>query len=566
MKKKSLFLVPMTTMAIIASILGGKAIDAKAQDTQVKEDFVIVLDPGHDAAHVGSRGYGLKEEELNMKIALACKAQLEQYDGIKVYLTHNTLACPYPGSSSRECLYARPDYAKSLGASLYVSLHNNAGSDTSGHEVYYPNDHYVPQFNAQGYNLAQLISNNLTQLGIIDRGVFTRDSDSVDLDDENNWYPDGSRADYYAVIRGSKKNGFVGIIVEHAYISNQHDALLLSNNEVLNKMGIADANGIAQYYNLSKKNGLKLSSDGNWYMYSDGLVNTDFNGMAENEYGWWKITNGTVDFSYNGLDYNEYGWWKFNNGTVDFSYNGMTENEYGWWKFNNGTVDFSYNGMAENEYGWWKFNNGTVDFSYNGMAENEYGWWKFTDGILDLSYDGMAENEYGWWKFTNGLLDFNYNGIAKNEYGYWKFTNGTIDFDLNEMIYDDEYGWVKVTNGFVDLEYNGIAKNEYGYWKFTNGTIDFDLNEMIYDDEYGWVKVTNGLVDLEYNGIAQNEYGYWKFTDGKLDFDYNGEYTWENDTYTVVNGYAVKKSTQKDNSDNKSDNVDIKTNQLENIQ
>ena len=522
MKKKSLFLVPMTTMAIIASILGGKAIDAKAQDTQVKEDFVIVLDPGHDAAHVGSRGYGLKEEELNMKIALACKAQLEQYDGIKVYLTHNTLACPYPGSSSRECLYARPDYAKSLGASLYVSLHNNAGSDTSGHEVYYPNDHYVPQFNAQGYNLAQLISNNLTQLGIIDRGVFTRDSDSVDLDDENNWYPDGSRADYYAVIRGSKKNGFVGIIVEHAYISNQHDALLLSNNEVLNKMGIADANGIAQYYNLSKKNGLKLSSDGNWYMYSDGLVNTDFNGMAENEYGWWKITNGTVDFSYNGLDYNEYGWWKFNNGTVDFSYNGMTE--------------------------------------------NEYGWWKFTDGILDLSYDGMAENEYGWWKFTNGLLDFNYNGIAKNEYGYWKFTNGTIDFDLNEMIYDDEYGWVKVTNGFVDLEYNGIAKNEYGYWKFTNGTIDFDLNEMIYDDEYGWVKVTNGLVDLEYNGIAQNEYGYWKFTDGKLDFDYNGEYTWENDTYTVVNGYAVKKSTQKDNSDNKSDNVDIKTNQLENIQ
>ena len=429
MKKKSLFLVPMTTMAIIASILGGKAIDAKAQDTQVKEDFVIVLDPGHDAAHVGSRGYGLKEEELNMKIALACKAQLEQYDGIKVYLTHNTLACPYPGSSSRECLYARPDYAKSLGASLYVSLHNNA----SGHEVYYPNDHYVPQFNAQGYNLAQLISNNLTQLGIIDRGVFTRDSDSVDLDDENNWYPDGSRADYYAVIRGSKKNGFVGIIVEHAYISNQHDALLLSNNEVLNKMGIADANGIAQYYNLSKKNGLKLSSDGNWYMYSDGLVNTDF----------------------------------------------------------------------------------------NGMAENEYGWWKFTDGILDLSYDGMAENEYGWWKFTNGLLDSNYNGIAKNEYGYWKFTNGTIDFDLNEMIYDDEYGWVIVNNGLVDLEYNGIAKNEYGYWKFTNGTIDFD---------------------------------------------YNGEYTWENDTYTVVNGYAVKKSTQKDNSDNKSDNVDIKTNQLENIQ
>lgn len=401
MKKKSLFLVPMTTMAIIASILGGKAIDAKAQDTQVKEDFVIVLDPGHDAAHVGSRGYGLKEEELNMKIALACKAQLEQYDGIKVYLTHNTLACPYPGSSSRECLYARPDYAKSLGASLYVSLHNNAGSDTSGHEVYYPNDHYVPQFNAQGYNLAQLISNNLTQLGIIDRGVFTRDSDSVDLDDENNWYPDGSRADYYAVIRGSKKNGFVGIIVEHAYISNQHDALLLSNNEVLNKMGIADANGIAQYYNLSKKNGLKLSSDGNWYMYSDGLVNTDFNGMAENEYGWWKITNGGVDFSYNGLAKNQYGTWKVTNGAVDVRFTGIAENDEGEWYVVNGAVNYNYNGTVD--YGNFTYNveNGKAVKQLK-TAQRVIKWYDIDGSLLDEdtvnvkvdNNDNMAEDYY----------------------------------------------------------------------------------------------------------------------------------------------------------------------------
>lgn len=401
MKKKSLFLVPMTTMAIIASILGGKAIDAKAQDTQVKEDFVIVLDPGHDAAHVGSRGYGLKEEELNMKIALACKAQLEQYDGIKVYLTHNTLACPYPGSSSRECLYARPDYAKSLGASLYVSLHNNAGSDTSGHEVYYPNDHYVPQFNAQGYNLAQLISNNLTQLGIIDRGVFTRDSDSDDLDDENNWYPDGSRADYYAVIRGSKKNGFVGIIVEHAYISNQHDALLLSNNEVLNKMGIADANGIAQYYNLSKKNGLKLSSDGNWYMYSDGLVNTDFNGMAENEYGWWKITNGGVDFSYNGLAKNQYGTWKVTNGAVDVRFTGIAENDEGEWYVVNGAVNYNYNGTVD--YGNFTYNveNGKAVKQLK-TAQRVIKWYDIDGSLLDEdtvnvkvdNNDNMAEDYY----------------------------------------------------------------------------------------------------------------------------------------------------------------------------
>ena len=311
--KKRLLLIPVTAIAVIAGIWTQKPVTAKAAD-----DFVIVLDPGHDATHVGARGYGLKEEELNMKIALSCKAELEKYDGVKVYLTHPTIDCGLPGSSTRECLYSRPDYAKSVGASLYVSLHNNAGMDTSGHEVYYPNANYIPEFNVEGAALAQCISDKLSDIGINDRGIHTRDSNG-DEDDETNWYDDGSRADYYAVIRGSKKNGFIGLIVEHAYISNANDASLLGDDNMLALMGQADAQGIAEYYGFAKKSGLRIGNDDIWHMYSDGDIVSDYTGMAENEYGWWMLTDGSINFDYTGMAENQYGWWYISNGALELS-------------------------------------------------------------------------------------------------------------------------------------------------------------------------------------------------------------------------------------------------------
>ena len=486
--KKRLLLIPVTAIAVIAGIWTQKPVTAKAAD-----DFVIVLDPGHDATHVGARGYGLKEEELNMKIALSCKAELEKYDGVKVYLTHPTIDCGLPGSSTRECLYSRPDYAKSVGASLYVSLHNNAGMDTSGHEVYYPNANYIPEFNVEGAALAQCISDKLSDIGINDRGIHTRDSNGDEVD-ETNWYNDGSRADYYAVIRGSKKNGFIGLIVEHAYISNANDASLLGDDNMLALMGQADAHGIAEYYGFAKKSGLRIGNDDIWHMYSDGDIVSDYTGMAENEYGWWMLTDGSINFDYTGMAENQYGWWYISNGALDLSYTGMTENEDGWWYMSNGALDLSYTGMALNQYGWWYMNNGIVDLSYTGMAENEYGWWYMSNGALDLSYTGMAENEYGWWYMSNGALDLSYTGMALNQYGWWYMSNGALD-----------------------LNYTGMARNEYGWWY-----------------------INKGLLDSEYTGIASNKYGEWYFVDGVIAYDYSGEIEADGHTYVITNGYVTQ--------------------------
>ena len=508
--KKRLLLIPVTAIAVIAGIWTQKPVTAKAAD-----DFVIVLDPGHDATHVGARGYGLKEEELNMKIALSCKAELEKYDGVKVYLTHPTIDCGLPGSSTRECLYSRPDYAKSVGASLYVSLHNNAGMDTSGHEVYYPNANYIPEFNVEGAALAQCISDKLSDIGINDRGIHTRDSNG-DEDNETNWYNDGSRADYYAVIRGSKKNGFIGLIVEHAYISNANDASLLGDDNMLALMGQADAQGIAEYYGFAKKSGLRIGNDDIWHMYSDGDIVSDYTGMAENEYGWWMLTDGSINFDYTGMAENQYGWWYISNGALDLSYTGMAENEYGWWYMSNGALDLSYTGMALNQYGWWYMNNGIVDLSYTGMALNEYGWWYMSNGIFDLSYTGMAENEYGWWYMSNGALDLSYTGMAENEYGWWYMSNGALDLSYTGMALN-QYGWWYMSNGALDLNYTGMARNEYGWWY-----------------------INKGLLDSEYTGIASNEYGEWYFVDGVIAYDYSGEIEAYGHTYVITNGYVTQ--------------------------
>ncbi len=69
---------------------------------------------------------------------------------------------------------------------------------------------------------------------------------------DNTKYPDGSLADYYGVIRRSKEAGITAIIVEHAFLTNASDAAFLSQESNLQRLGAADATGIANYLGLTK--------------------------------------------------------------------------------------------------------------------------------------------------------------------------------------------------------------------------------------------------------------------------------------------------------------------------
>jgi N-acetylmuramoyl-L-alanine amidase len=199
---------------------------------QVKKGKVVVLDPGHGGKDSGASNtkYGLVERNINLDIALACRDELEKYDGVTVVMTRTTNG-EYPGLSARTKLA----YEKK--ADLFVSLHINDGSFlSSGSEVYQSvNSMY------QVTSLAQSVLNNLSDLGMKNRGVKTRRSQTGN--------------DYYAVIRGCAAYKIPGIIIEHGFISSASDAAKMDTKTERESMGKADAQAIASYFQLSKTDG-----------------------------------------------------------------------------------------------------------------------------------------------------------------------------------------------------------------------------------------------------------------------------------------------------------------------
>ena len=218
-----------------------------------------------------------------------------------------------------------------------------------------------------------------------------------------------------------------------------------------------------------------------WRFYTDGDINYDFNGLAENYFGTWYVRNGGIDFSFTGFilisEENEYGetfntYYYVRNGKVDYDFVGLVKDpdDGYWWYVDYGTINFYYVGLAKNDYGWWYVEDGTIDFSYTGMAKNDYGWWYAKNGKLDLTYTGMAKNDYGWWYMNKGKLDRTYTGMAKNQYGWWYMNKGKLDRSFVGLA-KNQYGWWYIKNGTIDFKYNGYASNQYGTWKVVNGKV-----------------------------------------------------------------------------------------------
>ena len=213
-----------------------------------REDYLIVaLDPGHGGSDPGTVAYDsetgkikIREADLNWKIAEACAKELETYAGVTAYLLREEFENP--------SIQERVNRAIAVGADIYISLHNNsslAGTGT-GAEIFYPNaSSYNKDVNVVGHALAEEIQMRLVALGLTNRGTKTLNYDGV-------YYPDGSAADYYAVIRDSRLAGLLGILIEHAFVDNENDAVFLLDDENLTRLGIADAEGIASYYGLIK--------------------------------------------------------------------------------------------------------------------------------------------------------------------------------------------------------------------------------------------------------------------------------------------------------------------------
>lgn len=215
--------------------------------------YLIAIDPGHGGNDPGASGNGLQESTLTWKIASALRERLVA-NGVGVYFTKTQ----YESVSS---IKERVLRAINSGAKALVSVHINSGAATAQGALVLPpnNSSYNNYLHTQGRKLGSYILQNIAKLGIKNDGYLERDYPQDGSTQAK--YADGSVADYYGIVRYSRQRGMLGVIVEHGFITNSHDAALFASDSFLQKLGQADADGIIQMYGTGGGNSSSGSTD-----------------------------------------------------------------------------------------------------------------------------------------------------------------------------------------------------------------------------------------------------------------------------------------------------------------
>ncbi len=454
-------------------------------------NIVVALDPGHDSTHVGASANGVREEVLTLKIAQYCKAELEEYAGVSVYMTRTTADCPHPGGSSAHDIDQRVADAAAAGASVYVSFHLNSSlsSAAKGAEIIIPNTNWKPQVGNDGKKLATLIESELVGLGLEERKIYSKNTTV------NERYEDGSLSDYFTVQISAKEHGIPGIIVEHAFVTNTSDVNNFLNNEAgLKKLGVADATGIAKYFGLSK---------GQWYKDYTGWWYASGTSYLKNQ--WAQISGSWYYFDFNG--YMETGWQKISG---KWSYLGGTDDgimRIGWQKI--GTNWYYFNSSGYMLTGWQKIGTKWYYFGESDDGAMRIGWQKIggdryyfgeaNDGAMKTGWQKIGESWYYLGSSNGGYLQTGWQKIGGTWYYFSDKENGAMNTGWQKVgstwyylgSADDGYmqtGWKKLgTNWYYFGESNdgamrtGFAKVG-GDWYYFGGTDDGAMKT-------GWQKI-----------------------------------------------------------------------------
>ncbi|MCI9664101.1 MAG: N-acetylmuramoyl-L-alanine amidase [Lachnospiraceae bacterium] len=248
-----------------------------------KDRIIICIDPGHGGAAAGFEctydGAVVREKDLNLSIALKLRDELLEYENVDVIMTRE----------DDTGIKIRPRVQSALDnqADYLISIHNNNTANVelaSGCMVLSTVSHYqakgakTDDIYGASEALARGIAKELGALGLtwaveldaaFNEGVARRPYSPEGLAKTTVYYPDGSVADYNALIRYSITEGLPAIIIEHAYLCNEEEyRTFLSTDESLLELAQADARGIADALGLCKEtaavsdSGSAVSRDG----------------------------------------------------------------------------------------------------------------------------------------------------------------------------------------------------------------------------------------------------------------------------------------------------------------
>lgn len=190
---------------------------------------VIVIDPGHGGANVGTHSAldGRFEKEFTLDIALRLKPLLET-NGWTVFLTR-TADIDFANSN-------RVTFAQAHRADLFISLHFNATGDRSpnisGIETYCMTPVGLPSTLTRGYSdpMFAHLPNNDFDAQNLQFAVKLQDAlvHATGFDDRG-----VCRARFMTVLQGQQRPS---VLLEMGYLSNPHDAKLIESPDFRQKL------------------------------------------------------------------------------------------------------------------------------------------------------------------------------------------------------------------------------------------------------------------------------------------------------------------------------------------
>jgi N-acetylmuramoyl-L-alanine amidase len=178
----------------------------------------VFLGVGHGGKDPGAVA-GLKEKDLNLSIALACRDELVRH-GVDVKMSRTTDENDPLTEEIRECNAFDPDLA--------ADIHNNAGGG-DGAEVFH---HYG---GGTGKILAENILSEVVAIGQNSRGAKTK--------------LNSNGKDYFGFIR---ETNAPAVIVECAFVDSK-DIQIIDTADEQKKMGVAIAKGILKTLGIAYK-------------------------------------------------------------------------------------------------------------------------------------------------------------------------------------------------------------------------------------------------------------------------------------------------------------------------
>ena len=497
----------------IASAAASSSKARSASAAKAGQTRVIVLDPGHGRAGTGTyRDWGdfvLDEAVINFKISQYTKEALEEnYSNIKVYLTKTS-------QNENPSISERVDFAVEKNADILVSQHVNATTETTttAHGVVamvprVDSDHpYHADTAKEAQELARNILDELVELGFNDMGFQTPLSQTGDT------YEDGSLADYYGIVRYSRKANLPGVIIEHGFVNNREDALKLNNETMLKRIGQADARGIAAYLGLKEKDpsnptvtptptttptptpppsssgytGWKQTG-GSWYYYSNGQKTT----------GWQKVKGSWYYMNSSGVMLT--GWQKISG--IWYYMDGSGHMLTGWQKI--GGIWYYMDGSGHMLTGWQKI--GGIWYYMDGSGHMLTGWQKI--GGIWYYMDGSGHMLTGWQRINNKWYYMNSSGHMLTGWQYlgshWFYMNSS-----GHML----TGWQHLGGKWYYMNSSGYMLTGWqkisGIWYYMNGS-----GHML----TGWQKISGIWYYMDGSGHMltgwQKIGGIWYYMDG----------------------------------------------------